>query len=495
MGAVPAEAVLAVLKQLSHDIRDLDVGSGVDRHQKLPVVQFLRDYVAANKPVILTGVVSHWPAFANWTDEYLCQLAGDTEVTVALTPNGRADAVTPLPPNGSGSGSSSGGGDGGSGGGAAEGQSNGGSGGEGAAQRPQRVFALPHQVKMPLKDFLLLLRSSKQSKLAASGDSAAELAAAQRQAAAAAAAPACPGVVPYLQYQNSSLTAEVPQLLGDVDLLLSWATQAFGGLPEAVNLWIGDERSVTSWHKDPFENIYAVVAGSKTFTLLPPADIYRMRLRQYASATYQPQGGAAADQEAVVSGAVPLTPVLDPTGETVLWSSIPPAPDAKPAAAGAAAAATVAAGIAPGSGPATGNGVRFAVPDPENSRAAGAASPSASEASSEGPGQQLWDPDLFNDPQLPPPIKVTVKAGEALYLPAMWWHHVEQEPDEHGRAIAVNYWYDMKFDARQAYLQAIERLAQLIGLNEEPPAPPEVAGEAEPREGQLRPPYSNRAFG
>lgn len=31
-----------------------------------------------------------------------------------------------------------------------------------------------------------------------------------------------------------------------------------GGLPEAVNLWIGDERSVTSWHKDPFENIYAV---------------------------------------------------------------------------------------------------------------------------------------------------------------------------------------------------------------------------------------------
>lgn len=31
---------------------------------------------------------------------------------------------------------------------------------------------------------------------------------------------------------------------------------------------------------------------------------------------------------------------------------------------------------------------------------------------------------------------------------------VEQEPDEQGRAIAVNYWYDMKFDARQAYLQA-----------------------------------------
>lgn len=165
-------------------------------------------------------MVSHWPAYANWSDDYLCQLAGDTEVTVALTPNGRADAVTPLPPNGS------------SGGGAANGAAPGGTAnapaanGEGAAQRPAHVFALPHQVKMPLKDFLALLRSSKQAKLAASGDSVTELAAAQRQAAAASAAK--PGVVPYLQFQNSSLTAEVPQLLGDVDLLLSWATQAFG---------------------------------------------------------------------------------------------------------------------------------------------------------------------------------------------------------------------------------------------------------------------------
>lgn len=139
-------------------------------------------------------MVSHWPAFSNWTDEYLCQLAGDTEVTVALTPNGRADAVTPLPPNGSSAGGGAGGG------GAASGpaaQGNGSPGGnEGGAARPPRVFALPHQVKMPLKEFLTLLRSSKHAKLAASGDSAAELAAAQRQDAPAA---SHPGVVPYLQ--------------------------------------------------------------------------------------------------------------------------------------------------------------------------------------------------------------------------------------------------------------------------------------------------------
>ncbi len=122
-----------------------------------------------------------------------------------------------------------------------------------------------------------------------------------------------------------------------------------------------------------------------------------------------------------MSGTVPLAPVLDPSGETVLWSSVPPAPDAKAAAAAGTAGAAAAAAAA---GSAAGNGVRFAVPDAEDS--------TASVGCGEEEGQRLWDPDLFNDPQLPPPIKVTVKAGEALYLPAMWWHHVSWQPQRFG---------------------------------------------------------------
>ena len=53
---------------------------------------------------------------------------------------------------------------------------------------------------------------------------------------------------------------------------------------------------------------------------------------------------------------------------------------------------------------------------------------------------------------------------------------VEQGPDTAGRAIAVNYWYDMRFDARQAYMQAVERLAQLLGLNEAPPPQQDAGG-------------------
>ncbi|GAA5801197.1 hypothetical protein HPULCUR_006640 [Helicostylum pulchrum] len=41
------------------------------------------------------------------------------------------------------------------------------------------------------------------------------------------------------------------------------------------------------------------------------------------------------------------------------------------------------------------------------------------------------------------PITVTVKEGEMLYLPALWFHQVMQKGDE--GVIAVNYWYDMEY--------------------------------------------------
>lgn len=143
----------------------------------------------------------------------------------------------------------------------------------------------------------------------------------------------------------------------------------------------------------------AVLAGSKTFTLLPPADAFRMRMKRYPQATYKPAAAAAAARpgfasassdsisdgvEAVLSGTVALEPVLDEPGEEVLWSSVVPAADA--------------AALAAAAGGGGGSGVPGAAP--------------------------LQGRDLFSDPSLPPPITVTVKAGEALYLPAMWWHQV-----------------------------------------------------------------------
>ena len=38
------------------------------------------------------------------------------------------------------------------------------------------------------------------------------------------------------------------------------------------------------------------------------------------------------------------------------------------------------------------------------------------------------------------PLRVSVRAGETLYLPAGWWHHVRQS----GVTIALNWWYDLE---------------------------------------------------
>lgn len=53
---------------------------------------------------------------------------------------------------------------------------------------------------------------------------------------------------------------------------ISFAEQAFGVAPDAVNLWIGNEQAVSSMHKDHYENCFYVCCGEKIFTLCPPAD-------------------------------------------------------------------------------------------------------------------------------------------------------------------------------------------------------------------------------
>lgn len=161
------------------------------------------------------------------------------QVTVALTPNGRADAVTPLPPGRSCSSSDS---------------------------SVTECFALPAQRRMPFNEFLQLFYSSKTSPSCSQEGGAAnrELAAQkqqgqqqgwhqqeeeqkkkqvprgqqqgkqrqedQQQQQHEGKARTAERVVPYLQFQNSSLTAELPQLLEDVDEHFPFATEAFGRL-------------------------------------------------------------------------------------------------------------------------------------------------------------------------------------------------------------------------------------------------------------------------
>lgn len=55
------------------------------------------------------------------------------------------------------------------------------------------------------------------------------------------------GPVPYIQKQNSNLTTDFKELLGDLCLdSLQFAYEAFNKEPDAVNFWMGDERAITS---------------------------------------------------------------------------------------------------------------------------------------------------------------------------------------------------------------------------------------------------------
>lgn len=50
---------------------------------------------------------------------------------------------------------------------------------------------------------------------------------------------------------------------------------------------MGDERAVTSMHKDPYENIYCVVSGYKDFILIPPTEMHNVPRKKYQSAIYK----------------------------------------------------------------------------------------------------------------------------------------------------------------------------------------------------------------
>lgn len=75
-----------------------------------------------------------------------------------------------------------------------------------------------------------------------------------------------------IESQNSNLTSTaLKPLLKHIAESFPFASDVLGD-PDAINLWIGNEKSVTSTHRDPYENLYLVIRGTKIFHLFPPVD-------------------------------------------------------------------------------------------------------------------------------------------------------------------------------------------------------------------------------
>lgn len=107
----------------------------------------------------------------------------------------------------------------------------------------------------------------------------------------------------YIQTQNNNLILDFNELLSDIDeSLLNFAKDAFNKSPDAANFWMGDERAVTSMHKDPYENIYCVVSGYKDFILIPPTDVPNVPRKKYQSAVYKTNRNGQMDVEPIFDG-------------------------------------------------------------------------------------------------------------------------------------------------------------------------------------------------
>ena len=248
-----------------------------------PTPAEFRALVTSSRPVIFTGCTADWPALSKWTHEYLRSTLGDSEVHVALTPDGLGDAVVPSPHGGD-------------------------------------VFVKPHEALMRFSDFCDAIESPLVD--ASTGE--------RRRA------------VHYASHQDSSLSEFEP--LRTDTRVFGWADEAFGEPAAATNFWMGEDAAHTTVHADLYDNLYAVTSGCKLFQLLPPQEARGLQRRQYRSATYRPAaaaasgatddgdgdeddgetggGAAGAGGERSSSGRSGLRLALDEPEAQVIWASV-----------------------------------------------------------------------------------------------------------------------------------------------------------------------------
>ncbi|KFH46293.1 JmjC domain-containing protein-like protein [Hapsidospora chrysogenum ATCC 11550] len=200
----------SALRELIATFNDLNTPAVEDFDEEPSPLEFMR-FAARNTPFVVRGGASSWPSAHKWSPEYLKSALHGQTVNVAVTPHGNADAPTFSP----------------------------------AHNGP--VISKPCEEEQPFGEFLdYVIRQETD--------------------------PAFPpdAEVRYAQTQNDNFRNEYMSLFSDAQKDIPFARIALEKDPDAINLWIGNSRSVTALHRDPMENIYVQVIGKKHFVLLPP---------------------------------------------------------------------------------------------------------------------------------------------------------------------------------------------------------------------------------
>ena len=199
-----------------------------------------------------------------------------------------------------------------------------------------------------------------------------------------------------------------------VDCHIGWASEAFGTRPDAVNFWMGNADSITSMHKDHYENLYAVVRGQKTIILHPPTDIPCIPYETYKLARYKENNDGVFD-------------IID------IYSDE--------------------------------NDSSFLKPGQSDQDCSNLSDDDAENGKSSDIELISWiaidplNPDLGKYPQYTccQQYKAVVFPGDLLYLPSLWFHHVTQSD----QTIAVNFWYDMEYDIKYNYFRFAEAVSEV----------------------------------
>ncbi|KAH7380319.1 cupin-like domain-containing protein [Phaeosphaeria sp. MPI-PUGE-AT-0046c] len=216
------------IKGLLENYHDINSASVTELTQEPTPLEFMR-FVARNQPFIIRNKPG--PQFQKtlklWNAEYLCQKMSDHPVTVACTPNGKADAVHSLRSGG-------------------------------------LLFIKPHEILEPFSSAVQQIRQQQEQ------------------------GPSYTGPTRYIQSQNDNLRSEYSSIFSDVPASIHWASAALDQDPDAVNFWLGNEHSTSALHKDHYENIFMQVRGSKEFILLPPVESPCVNERAVLSATFAP---------------------------------------------------------------------------------------------------------------------------------------------------------------------------------------------------------------
>ncbi|KAI9801546.1 MAG: hypothetical protein M1825_003225 [Sarcosagium campestre] len=176
-------------------------------------------YVSLNQPFVIRGGASEFPAVEKWRRPgYLRQRMSGRNVNVAVTPFGNADAVVHDPK-------------------------------DGILRQVQ-----PLEVQEPFTNFLSYV-VAQEERLGYQGCDTSQKGSLVEDA------------IKYAQTQYTPLLSDVPASI-------PWAHGVLnaGNGPDAVNFWLGNSRSTTALHRDPYENVYVQVVGEKEFMLLSPVE-------------------------------------------------------------------------------------------------------------------------------------------------------------------------------------------------------------------------------